>query len=188
MFEVYMPINYQDIASCESTTLDLSLQSFAEGGAATFAKAFKDNQSITRLMLSDTDITDEEFASIANGILERNIPLQLLDLDYNDLLTLKSLPILVTLIEKKLIEHLSLYRVNELVKNRDCHSQFSAMAEKGLIVVFNLNPLVKEKQYPTLFNPRPDRGLAQTMTNDKYEEERKEAAGSSIGKPGLTSS
>lgn len=181
-----MPVIYQDIASCESDTLDLSLKSFAEGGAETFAEAFKEKKSITRLLLSDADIVDKEFEIIAQAILDRNIPLMLLDLDYNDLLTLNSMPLLVSLIEKNLIKHLSIYCVKELVNSRDCYNQFADMANRDIVTVFNLNPIDKNKQYPTLFNPRPANTSAKNVSNDKFEEERDKAGSSTIHGARLT--
>jgi Ran GTPase-activating protein (RanGAP) involved in mRNA processing and transport len=171
-----MPITHKDIASCNSITLDLSLQSFANGGAEIFSKAFKENELVQRLMLSDSVIIDDEFVIIAQAIIDRNISLKLLDLDYNTLLTPNIMPMLVTLIEKKLIENLSLYRVNEIVNSRDCHRQLSELAQKGLVVVFNMNPIEKKKQHPTLFNPRSAVAFTQDGVIDKYPEERKEAS------------
>jgi Ran GTPase-activating protein (RanGAP) involved in mRNA processing and transport len=98
---ICMPLSPQAIASYQFKTLDLSGKSFAEGSAAAFANAFKQNKIIERLILSDSSIDDQEFEIIAQGIVDRNQTLELLELDDN-FLTPTSMPMLQLLIEKKI--------------------------------------------------------------------------------------
>jgi hypothetical protein len=84
------------------------------------------------------------------------------------------------------VENLSLYCVKAIVTDPDCQRQLKELAEKHEMMIFNMNPIVREKQYPTLFNPRVTTPHSTERSENGKFEENKEQAPSVSNTPGLS--
>jgi hypothetical protein len=164
-----MTISRDKLPSGSDVSLDLSYLRFAKEVGLDIRKLLKDDRSFQRLTLAHSALTDDQFDIIAKSLIERDLEILVLDLDFN-LLTPKSLDNLKALIEKRLVVHLCLYCNDKLVQDSTCQRELSRLAHEKDIAIYNLNPLIRVEKYPRIF------ALIQTTTDAKERDEMKDLA------------
>jgi hypothetical protein len=171
--ETAMRTTIEEIEQGKVTYANIPATPFDQTSANQLADALSKNTSVTRLNLSSCELVDNEFITIGTVLLNREVQLSELNLDYNSL-TSKSVSLLCELIQAEKIKTLNLYRVDDILNDTDSMNQLNSVCNSSNVKLNIENPR-RRPNYASTFFPEHKEDISKIYSDMGLLQEQKES-------------